>query len=112
MIAARLDEVIEQNFLDFSPNLELHWQTFDLRSVAWPAEYLRTTNAGIRAIARNRPAYCWGLLAAVTTLAAAATSDAWWYQPMRTPVIIGMGPWLAVLGRGIIVRPPSIKKGP
>jgi surface antigen len=29
-------EVIEQNFLDFSPNLEPHWQTFDLRSVAWP----------------------------------------------------------------------------
>jgi len=22
-------EVIEQNFLDFSPNLEPHWQTFD-----------------------------------------------------------------------------------
>jgi Transglycosylase SLT domain/CHAP domain len=29
-------EVIEQNFLDFNPNLEGHWQTFDLRSVAWP----------------------------------------------------------------------------
>jgi CHAP domain/Transglycosylase SLT domain len=29
-------EVVEQNFLDFSPNLEPHWQTFDLRSVAWP----------------------------------------------------------------------------
>ena len=29
-------EVIEQNFLDFSPTLELHWQTFDLRSIAWP----------------------------------------------------------------------------
>jgi hypothetical protein len=29
-------EVIEQNFLDFSPNLEPHWQTFDLRSIAWP----------------------------------------------------------------------------
>jgi hypothetical protein len=29
-------EVVEQNFLDFSPNLELHWQTFDLRSIAWP----------------------------------------------------------------------------
>jgi len=28
-------EVIEQNFLDFSPNIEAHWQTFDLRSVAW-----------------------------------------------------------------------------
>ena len=29
-------EVIEQNFLDFSPSLEPHWATFDLRSVAWP----------------------------------------------------------------------------
>ena len=29
-------EVIEQNFVDFNPNLEPHWQTFDLRSVAWP----------------------------------------------------------------------------
>jgi hypothetical protein len=29
-------EVIEQNFLDFDPNLEPHWQTFDLRSIAWP----------------------------------------------------------------------------
>jgi hypothetical protein len=29
-------EVIEQNFLDFNPNLEGHWQTFDLRSVVWP----------------------------------------------------------------------------
>jgi hypothetical protein len=29
-------EVIEQNFLDFSPTLEPHWATFDLRSVAWP----------------------------------------------------------------------------
>ena len=29
-------EVVEQNFLDFSPNLEPHWQTFDLRSIAWP----------------------------------------------------------------------------
>jgi hypothetical protein len=32
-----------------------------------------------------------------TIAAAAATSDAWWYQPMRTPVIIAMAPWLAVL---------------
>jgi hypothetical protein len=29
-------EVIEQNFLDFSPKLKPHWQTFDLRSIAWP----------------------------------------------------------------------------
>ena len=29
-------EVVEQNFLDFNPNLEPHWQTFDLRSVVWP----------------------------------------------------------------------------
>jgi hypothetical protein len=29
-------EVVEQNFLDFDPNLELHWQTFDLRSIGWP----------------------------------------------------------------------------
>jgi surface antigen len=29
-------EVIEQNFLDFSPFLQPHWQTFDLRSIAWP----------------------------------------------------------------------------
>jgi len=29
-------EVIEQNFLDFNPSLERHWQTFDLRSVEWP----------------------------------------------------------------------------
>ena len=29
-------EVIEQNFLDFSPTLQPHWQTFDLRSIAWP----------------------------------------------------------------------------
>jgi hypothetical protein len=25
-----------QNFLDFDPNLEPHWQTLDLRSIAWP----------------------------------------------------------------------------
>jgi surface antigen len=29
-------EVVEQNFLDFNSNIEPHWQTFDLRSVAWP----------------------------------------------------------------------------
>jgi surface antigen len=29
-------EVVEQNFLDFDPNLEPRWATFDLRSVAWP----------------------------------------------------------------------------
>jgi CHAP domain/Transglycosylase SLT domain len=29
-------EVVEQNFLDFNPNLQPHWQTFDLRSIAWP----------------------------------------------------------------------------
>ncbi len=29
-------EVVEQNFLDFNPNLEPHSQTFDLRSIAWP----------------------------------------------------------------------------
>jgi surface antigen len=29
-------EVVEQNFLDFNPQLEPHWATFDLRSVAWP----------------------------------------------------------------------------
>ena len=29
-------EVVEQNFLDFDPNLEPHWATFDLRSVGWP----------------------------------------------------------------------------
>ena len=29
-------EVVEQNFLDFDPALEPHWQTFDLRSIAWP----------------------------------------------------------------------------
>jgi hypothetical protein len=29
-------EVIEQNFLEFNPNLEGHWATFDLRAVAWP----------------------------------------------------------------------------
>ncbi len=28
-------EMTEQNFLDFNPNLEPHWQTFDLRSVVW-----------------------------------------------------------------------------
>jgi hypothetical protein len=29
-------EVVEQNFLDFNAQLEPHWATFDLRSVAWP----------------------------------------------------------------------------
>ncbi len=29
-------EVIEQNLLDFSPTIEAHWQTFDLRSAPWP----------------------------------------------------------------------------
>ncbi|TMC04483.1 MAG: CHAP domain-containing protein [Chloroflexi bacterium] len=29
-------EVVEQNFLEFDPQLEPHWATFDLRSVAWP----------------------------------------------------------------------------
>jgi hypothetical protein len=29
-------EVVEQNLLGFNPNLEPHWATFDLRSVAWP----------------------------------------------------------------------------
>lgn len=65
-----------------------------------------TTSAvlGIRALTSNRPAYCWGLMAAATTLAAAATSDAWWSQPMRTPVIIAMGPWLAILAF-VLTRP-------
>jgi surface antigen len=27
-------EVVEQNFLDFNPNLESHWGTFDLRTVS------------------------------------------------------------------------------
>jgi surface antigen len=38
VVAVRQDryEVVEQNFLDFNPNLEPHWQTFDLRSLAWP----------------------------------------------------------------------------
>jgi hypothetical protein len=26
----------EQHVLGFNPNLEPHWQTFDLRSIAWP----------------------------------------------------------------------------
>lgn len=34
-------EVVEQNFLDFNPNLERHWQTFDLRSIAWPDPAVR-----------------------------------------------------------------------
>jgi hypothetical protein len=29
-------EMIEQNFIDFNPNLGPHCQTFDLRSIAWP----------------------------------------------------------------------------
>jgi hypothetical protein len=29
-------EVVEQNYLDFSPAIEPHWATVDLRSVAWP----------------------------------------------------------------------------
>jgi surface antigen len=29
-------EVIEQNFVDFSPSVQPRWATFDLRSVAWP----------------------------------------------------------------------------
>jgi hypothetical protein len=29
-------EVVEQNFLGFNSQLEPHWATFDLRSVAWP----------------------------------------------------------------------------
>ena len=29
-------EVVEQNFIDFDPDLEPRWATFDLRSVAWP----------------------------------------------------------------------------
>ncbi len=29
-------EVVEQNFLDYSADLQPHWQTFDLRSIAWP----------------------------------------------------------------------------
>jgi len=65
-----------------------------------------TTSAvlGIRAVSRNRPAYCWGLLAVATIAAAAGTSDAWWYQPMRTPVIVAMGPWLAVTAF-VLTRP-------
>src|SRR5258707_5734880 len=49
-------EVIEQNFLDFNPNLEPHWQTFDLRSIggrmrrSWGLWWLRRRGdgAGIR----------------------------------------------------------------
>jgi hypothetical protein len=29
-------EVVEQNFVDFSPSIEPHWATFDLRVVGWP----------------------------------------------------------------------------
>jgi hypothetical protein len=38
VVAVQADryEVIEQNFLDFSPTLQFHWQTFDLRSIPLP----------------------------------------------------------------------------
>ena len=52
---------------------------------------------GIRALAAGRPGYCWMLLAVTTTLAAAVTTDAWSFTPMRTPVIIAMAPWLVVV---------------
>ncbi len=29
-------EIVEQNFLDYSADLQPHWQTFDLRSIGWP----------------------------------------------------------------------------
>jgi len=46
-------EVVEQNFSDFNPNLEPHWQTFDLAvdRVAGPGGggVCRSAGGGVRA---------------------------------------------------------------
>jgi len=64
---------------------------------------------GIRAMTEGRAAYCWTLLAVATVLAAAITSDAWWYHPMRTPVLIAMVPWLGIAAF-VLTRPHTVDR--
>ena len=64
---------------------------------------------------RSRPFEGW-LLVGATTIAAAGAAEAWWIQPMRMPVIIGIGIWISVLSfvllrSSINDRPHATKSG-
>jgi hypothetical protein len=52
---------------------------------------------GVRAMTKRSPKYCRHLLAMTTAGAAAATTEAWEFQPIRRPVILAAGIWLSVV---------------
>jgi hypothetical protein len=52
---------------------------------------------GVRLMTERSPRYCWYLLAMTTATAAAATTEAWEFQPIRRPVILAAGIWLSVV---------------
>lgn len=52
---------------------------------------------GVRVMTERSPKYCWHLLAMTTAGAAAATTEAWEFQPIRSPVILAAGIWLSVV---------------
>jgi hypothetical protein len=52
---------------------------------------------GVRVMTERSPKYCWHLLAVATAVAAAATTEAWEFQPIRRPVMLALGMWLSVL---------------
>ncbi|MDT5271666.1 MAG: hypothetical protein QOH49_3852 [Acidobacteriota bacterium] len=56
---------------------------------------------GVRVMTERSPKYCWHLLAMTTAAAAAATTEAWEFQPIRTPVIIALAIWLSAV---IVIR--------
>jgi hypothetical protein len=51
---------------------------------------------GVRLMTERAPPYCWRLLAITTAAAAAATTEAWEFRPIKRPVILAAGVWLGV----------------
>jgi hypothetical protein len=52
---------------------------------------------GVRLMTERAPVYCWHLLAITTAAAAAATTEAWEFQPIKRPVLLAVGIWLSVV---------------
>jgi hypothetical protein len=52
---------------------------------------------GFHSLTRSATQFDRRLLAAATVIAAVGTSEAWWLQPMRRSVFVGMGIWVSVL---------------
>jgi hypothetical protein len=53
---------------------------------------------GVRLMTERSPKYCWHLLAVTTATAAATTTEAWEFQPIKRPVLLALGIWLSVAG--------------